>query len=85
MYQMRLGEKGQFTLPKALRDRYALHKGDRVRIVDLGNGILQIVALRHSSRIPFAPIRPSRKGTVEEMEEVVAESVVESYQGGITR
>jgi AbrB family looped-hinge helix DNA binding protein len=37
-----LSEKGWLVIPKELRDRYGLKKGDRVHIIDYG-GVISIV------------------------------------------
>jgi AbrB family looped-hinge helix DNA binding protein len=34
---MRLNSKGQVTIPAALRERYGLHEGDEVDVVEDGN------------------------------------------------
>lgn len=39
---MRLNSKGQVTIPAALRERYDLHEGDEVDVVEDGN-VLRIV------------------------------------------
>lgn len=39
---MRLNSKGQVTIPAALRERYGLHEGDEVDVVEEG-GTLRIV------------------------------------------
>lgn len=48
-HQVKLGEKGQMILSKAIRDYYHLSKGHPVRIIDLGNGIIKVILLKHSS------------------------------------
>lgn len=61
MHEVRLGEKGQVTLPKKIRDRYRLSKGDQVRMIDLGNGIMEVILLEYSRELP--PPRPPLTGT----------------------
>ena len=39
---MRLNSKGQVTIPAEIRDKYGLHPGDEVNVVEVGN-TLQIV------------------------------------------
>jgi AbrB family looped-hinge helix DNA binding protein len=39
---MRLNSKGQVTIPAELRERYGLHEGDEVDVVEDGN-VLRIV------------------------------------------
>jgi AbrB family looped-hinge helix DNA binding protein len=48
---MRLTSKGQVTIPAALRERYGLHPGDEVDIID-AEGVLRIV--------PASPTRGRR-------------------------
>ena len=36
---MTISEKGWVVIPKALRQKYGLHAGDRVQIVDYGDGL----------------------------------------------
>jgi AbrB family looped-hinge helix DNA binding protein len=50
---MRLNSKGQVTIPAALRERYGLHEGDEVDVVEDGN-TLRIV------RAEGAPTRGQR-------------------------
>ncbi|HEX2319613.1 MAG TPA: AbrB/MazE/SpoVT family DNA-binding domain-containing protein [Streptosporangiaceae bacterium] len=44
---MRLNSKGQVTIPAALRERYDLHEGDEVDVVEDGN-VLRIVRVHGS-------------------------------------
>ena len=44
---MRLNSKGQVTIPAALRERYDLHEGDEVDVVEDGN-VLRIVRVEGS-------------------------------------
>jgi AbrB family looped-hinge helix DNA binding protein len=44
---MRLNSKGQVTIPAALRERYGLHEGDEVDVIEDGN-TLRIVQVRDS-------------------------------------
>jgi len=50
---MRLNSKGQVTIPAALRERYGLHEGDEVDVIEDGN-TLRIV------RAEGAPTRGQR-------------------------
>jgi len=36
---MKIGERGQVTIPKDLRDRYGLHRDVDVDFIDEGNGV----------------------------------------------
>jgi AbrB family looped-hinge helix DNA binding protein len=44
---MRLNSKGQVTIPAALRERYGLHEGDEVDVVEDGN-TLRIIQVKAS-------------------------------------
>jgi AbrB family looped-hinge helix DNA binding protein len=44
---MRLNSKGQVTIPAALRERYDLHEGDEVDVIEDGN-VLRIVRVEGS-------------------------------------
>lgn len=50
---MRLNSKGQVTIPAALRERYELHEGDEVDVVEDGD-VLRIV------RVEGSPTRGER-------------------------
>ena len=45
---MRLNSKGQVTIPAALRQRYGLHEGDEVDVIEDGT-TLRIVRVESSS------------------------------------
>jgi AbrB family looped-hinge helix DNA binding protein len=40
---VQIAERGQITLPKALRDQYAIKPGDVFSVIDLGDGRLLLV------------------------------------------
>lgn len=72
MHQVRLSEKGQVTLPKKIRDHYHLSKGDEVRLIDLGNGIMEVILLTRLIRqtklsrniwVKFDQFRSARAGS----------------------
>lgn len=44
---MRLNSKGQVTIPAQLRERYGLHEGDEVDVIEDGN-TLRIVRIEES-------------------------------------
>lgn len=75
MHQVRLGEKGQVTLPKVIRDNYQLAKGDQVRMIDLGNGTVEVILLKHSSELP-PPVAKARKNvSVKQMKNGIKRAV----------
>jgi AbrB family looped-hinge helix DNA binding protein len=81
MNEIRLGEKGQITLPKAFRDHYGLEKGDLLKLVDLGNGILEIVLVKPSMQLKPPVFGSLRRYSVEDMNDVIGKTVVEKYKG----
>ncbi len=81
MNEVRLGEKGQITLPKAFRDQYGLEKGDLLKLVDLGNGILEVVLVKPSLKLDAPVFGSSRKYSVEDMNEAIGKTVVDKYKG----
>jgi AbrB family looped-hinge helix DNA binding protein len=67
---VQIAERGQITLPKALRDQYAIKAGDVYSVIDLGEGRLlltpgQLSADRLADQISDALI--SRGETIESM------------------
>ncbi len=82
MHEVRLGEKGQVTLPKAIRDNYKLCKGDQVRMIDLGNGIMEVVLLKHSSDLPPPAVRFSKPASIEKMKKTARKAAVDRYKRG---
>jgi AbrB family looped-hinge helix DNA binding protein len=80
MHEVRLGEKGQVTLPKAIRDNYHLSKGDQFRMIDLGNGIMEVILLKHSSTLPPPVIKVSKSVSVEEMKKTSRKAATNRYK-----
>jgi AbrB family looped-hinge helix DNA binding protein len=80
MHEVRLGEKGQVTLPKAIRDNYHLSKGDQIRMIDLGNGIMEVILLKHSRELPPPAIKFNKAVTVGNMKKAVRKAAVARYR-----
>ena len=80
MHEVRLGEKGQVTLPKAIRDNYHLSKGDQVRMIDLGNGIMEVILLKHSSELPPPAIKFNEAASVGKMKKAARKAAVDRYK-----
>lgn len=80
MHEVRLGEKGQVTLPKAIRDNYHLSTGDQVRMIDLGNGIMEVILLKHSSELPPPSIKFNHAASVEKMKKAARKAAVDRYK-----
>lgn len=80
MHDVKLGEKRRLTLPKAYADSYGLKKGDQLRIIDLGDGILEIILLKHSTQLPPPAISTNVSATIEDMSEVVADAIANEFK-----
>lgn len=72
MHKVRLDEKGRVTLPKTIRDRYSLTKGDEVRMIDLGNGSVEIALLKHSGELLPPIVKTKRKVSANEIKKAAA-------------
>lgn len=68
----RVTEKGQATIPKAIRDKYDLEPGDEVVWVDTNDGIIVRKASRRSARGMLVP-----DGTSAETREQIATALEE--------
>lgn len=80
MHEVRVGEKGQVTLPKEIRDRYRLAKGDQVRMIDLGNGIMEVILLKHSSKLPPPVVNVNKTATVARMKKAAGKAAGDRYK-----
>lgn len=80
MHEVRLGEKGQVTLPKKIRDHYRLSKGDQVRMIDLGNGIMEVILLKHSRELPPPVVKAGKSVSVKKMKKAAAEAAADRYK-----
>lgn len=80
MHQVRLSEKGQVTLPKEIRDHYRLSKGDQVRMIDLGNGIMEVILLKHSRDLPPPSFKVNKSVSVEKMKKAAARAAGGRYK-----
>lgn len=80
MHEVRLGEKGQVTLPKAIRDHYDLSKGDQVRMIDLGNGIMEVILLKHSSELPPPVVKSGKSVSAEKMKKAARKAAANRYK-----
>lgn len=58
MQKVTISEKGQISIPVALRRRYGLKKGDRLAVEEAGGAIV----LRPLPRHPFLALRGRLKG-----------------------
>ena len=74
-----LTSKGQITLPKAIRDKFHLHPGDRVEFILQGNEeVVMKPATIDVGELKGILHRPGRKAvSVEEMDAAIAQQVRE--------
>jgi AbrB family looped-hinge helix DNA binding protein len=80
MQVIKLGEKGQITLPKAFREHYHLRRGSSIRVVDLGNGIINLIPVEPPSELN-APVFSSKSVySVEDMNEAIGQEISEHYR-----
>lgn len=82
MNTVRLGEKGQITLPKSWRNHYHLNKGDLIEWIDLGHGAIKLITLKHARDLPPPVIKTGKKVSVEEMNRAIGDAVAEHFQSG---
>lgn len=77
-FELRLSDKGQVTIPRALRDRFKLRPGDRLIVTVEEGERLAISRPRTSLRdlIGILP-KPKRPVTVEEMNEAIRKAAME--------
>jgi antitoxin PrlF len=75
-----LTSKGQTTIPKDIRDRLGLKPGDKIKFMVNPDGSVTLVAANLSVRQLRGILpRPERPATIEEMNEAIADAVVERY------
>lgn len=79
MHEVRIGEKGQITLPKGIRDHYDLSKGDQVRLIDLGNGIVEVILLRHSRDLPPPAVKTRKTASDKDIKQAAEKAASERY------
>lgn len=71
--QATITSKGQITLPKALRERFALLPGDQVEfIVDEHEGVRMLTRTRSVKALKGMLPKPDRAVSLEEMDEAIA-------------
>lgn len=71
--------KGQTTQPRDVRQALGLHPGDRVRYMVLDGGEVRIVRSRPVMAMAgLLEGQSPRRATLEEIEEVIAESAAEA-------
>jgi len=72
-----LSEKGWVVIPRELRERYGLKKGDRVHIIDYG-GVISVVP---ASRAPLKDALGMLKGRTSLVKELAKSRSEDSKRG----
>ena len=80
MQIVKLGEKGQITLPKKYRDQYHLEQGTHFRIIDQGQGVISIIPVQHSSRLNAPQFNFLKARSVQEMNDAIEKEAREHYK-----
>jgi AbrB family looped-hinge helix DNA binding protein len=80
MSTVKLGEKGQITLPKDFRDQHNFSKGTCFRLVDQGNGIISIIPIRHASEMEVPVFLSSGNHSIEEMNQAIGDEIAEEFK-----
>lgn len=86
-YIGRMTSKGQTTVPKEVRDSLGLSEGAQVEwIMDDGKAIVRPRTLRAVDLAGFLGKPPSGVSlTIEEMDDAIAEAVVERFERAVKR
>jgi len=78
--------KGQVTLPKELRERLRLAKGDKVRFTAEEPGRVVMTRAGRSIRDMFGILgKPPRSLTLKEIDEVIRQAAVDRFQRAVGR
>jgi len=85
MQEVKLGEKGQITLPKQFRTHYGLSKGDQLKLIDLGNGIIEVILTSHSRALQTPKIKSKVSASTEDMKKAVGQAATNKYKEGSKR
>jgi len=82
MSEAKMTSKGQITLPKEIRDRLGLKRGDRVRFVIEDDGRVRLLpAKRDISELVGILPRPKRALSLEELDDIVQTAVARHVVG----
>jgi AbrB family looped-hinge helix DNA binding protein len=82
MSEAKMTSKGQITLPKEIRDRLGLKRGDRVRFVVEDDGRVRLLpAKRDISELVGILSKPKRALSLEELDDIVQTAVARHVVG----
>lgn len=76
---VKLGEKGQITLPQSIRDNYQWVKGTQFRVIDQGDGMIAIVPVQPAKNL-HSPVFTFDKVSEEQMDEAIASGASEIFK-----
>jgi AbrB family looped-hinge helix DNA binding protein len=81
-FEVPMTEKGQLTIPKAVRERLRLRNGGQVRVVldEQNNRVVLTPKAVRLSDLAGALGKPPRSLSLEEMDEMIAKAAVERYR-----
>jgi AbrB family looped-hinge helix DNA binding protein len=65
-YEVKVTRQGQTTIPKPLREKYAIYEGDMITYVDLGDHIAVLPVPKHPVKV-LQGLRIDVKESVNEM------------------
>lgn len=74
---VKLGEKGQITLPKSVRDAYQWDKGTQFRVIDQGEGCIAIVPIKPAAQMDVPSFKVVHTISDEQMDEAIAQGASE--------
>lgn len=78
---MRLNSKGQVTIPAQLRDRFNLHEGDQVEVIEDGEA-LRIVRVENAETRGERLVRRLRgSGTARDTRNMTTDELMELLRG----
>lgn len=78
---MRLNSKGQVTIPAQLRDRFNLHEGDQVEVVEDGNALRIVRVENAETRGERLVGRLRGSGTARDTRNMTTDELMELLRG----
>jgi len=84
-YEVKVTRQGQTTIPKPLRDKYAIKEGDTVLYLDVGDHVVVVKVPKDPLKI-LAGLSIDEKNTIHEIRKKALRTaqnlVEEKYKGG---
>lgn len=72
-YEVKATRQGQTTIPKPLREKYAINEGDKIAYIDLGDHIFVLPVPKHPVKA-LEELRIKAKESVYEMKKEALET-----------